>query len=157
MSATNLSSIFFTSLLKISTSRQQSSGRRSLILRQLTTAFLAFSTSGGRSLRTFLSDNVRLSFAMSSCTFCEDGACRSLACAAAGVRLLGRALEATSFIFEAVDWVSDSGSPAESLARTASRVSVSRFWILSSSAATRSAMCSSRVFAREKSVWGCVS
>jgi hypothetical protein len=62
-----------------------------------------------------------------------------------------------SFSFEAVDCgssdVPSEGSSEESFARTASRVSDSRFWILSSSAATRSAMWSSRVLAREEFVW----
>jgi hypothetical protein len=58
-----------------------------------------------------------------------------------------------SFSFEAVDCGSSEGSSEESFARTASKVSDSRFWILSSSAATRSAMWSSRVLAREPLVW----
>lgn len=62
-----------------------------------------------------------------------------------------------SFSFEAVDCgssdVPSEGSSEESFARMASRVSDSRFWILSSSAATRSAMWSSRVLAREEFVW----
>ena len=74
------------------------------------------------------------------------------------MRLLGRAFAAASFIFEPVEGVSDDGesegSSVESLARTASKVSVSRCWILSSSAATRSAMWISRVLAREELVWG---
>ena len=75
------------------------------------------------------------------------------------MRLLGRAFAAASFIFEVVDGVvSDDGvsegSSVESLARRVLNVSVSRCWILSSSAATRSAMWISRDLAREELVWG---
>src|ERR1700722_12092165 len=146
ISPTNFSSNFLTSLLNTSTSRQQSSGLRSFTLKQLTTAFRAFSTSNGRSFSTFRSDSVRFNFAISSCTFCED--CSLAFVAEEGVR--------ASFIFEAVDWGSSDdpseGSSEESFARTASKVSDSRFWIFSSSAATRSAMWSSRVLAREEFV-----
>jgi hypothetical protein len=147
ISPTNFSSNFLTSFLNTSTSRQQSSGLRSFTLKQLTTAFRAFSTSGGRSFSTFRSDSVRFNFAISSCTFCED--CSLAFVAEKGVR--------ASFSFEAVDWGSSDdsseGSSEESFARTASKVSDSRFWIFSSSAATRSAMWSSRVLAREEFVW----
>jgi hypothetical protein len=143
ISPTNCSSNFLTSLLNTSTSRQQSSGLRSFTLKQLTTAFRAFSTSGGRSFSTFRSESVRFSFAISSCTFCED--CSLAFVAEEGVR--------ASFSFEAVDWGSSDDPSEESFARTASRVSDSRFWIFSSSAAIRSAMWSSRVLAREEFVW----
>ena len=128
------------------------------------TELLAFSTSGGNSFNTFLSASCFFSFAISSCTFFDDCACRSfssldsLVCED-GVRASGRAEAAAPFIFEAVDSVggSEGSGLEESLARTDSRVSVSRFWILSSSAATRSAMWSSRVLAREEFVCRIVS
>ena len=72
------------------------------------------------------------------------------------MRSFGRASDTASSIFEVMVCVSEdegrSGASAESLARTASSVSDSRCWIFSSSAATRSAMWSSRVLAREEFV-----
>lgn len=66
---TNCSSIFLTSLLKISTSFQQSKLCRSLSRKQLITPSLACSTSFGKSFSTFLSPRAFFSFSISSVTF----------------------------------------------------------------------------------------
>ena len=121
---TNSSSILLTSLLKASTSLQQSNGLRSFNLKHPTTASLLLCTSFGKSFNFFRSPSFCFRTSISESTDAEEGS-----------------------DFEEVEDEEVSGEERRDCWREARRDD-SAAWSLESSAATRCWMCRSRVLAR---------
>jgi len=128
-----------TSLLKVSTSSQQSSGRLSFTLRQLITPSLAFTTPWSISwisVTFFLASSF---FRSDDSSFCTLSRPRSRSASPAVLLDLAESLEGSSDDRDSV---------------TSLKVWSSRAWRRFSSSATRAWMCSSRVLARVESLCG---
>jgi hypothetical protein len=124
--STQFFSSFFTSSLKFSTSRQQSSGRRSFSRRHLMTSLRAVSTPSGSSRTCFLFSSLDRSASTSLDTDC----------------LVKLGAAASSF-----------ASSTESLSCASFKAAASLVWSFLSSSATRAWTCSSIRRAREASVY----
>lgn len=160
--STQLLSIFATSRLKVSTSCQQSRGRRSFSRRQFTTPSLAFSTEGSRSRifrrsasfeRRASSSSFTLLLSRSRDTVVVASTCVVSAAEpgpAKGTR--GASRDITGFRPLVLESADPASFASASLFSMSCNVCFSRARMRSSSSATRFWMWSSRVCAREESV-----
>ena len=162
---TNSLSIPLTPSLNASTSLQQSNGLRSFTLKHPITRSLASSTSRGSFCTVFRLPSCSLNFSSSDSTcavlsgpspfFSPPPSCREeVKGSRSDAENDGRSSRLASPFFGAPpsplfsDDAGDRSASSASFFFNAFRVSVSRFWIFSSSSATRWAMCRSSDFAR---------